>query len=32
MGLGGPYGDDKAQLNLSEGNVIECLKYYQSLN
>ena len=32
VGLGGPYGDDKAQLNLSEGNVIECLKYYQSLN
>lgn len=30
--LGGPYGDDKSQLNLSEGNVIECLKYYQSLN
>lgn len=32
VGLGGPYGDDKAQLKLSEGNVIECLKYYQSLN
>lgn len=32
VALGGPYGDDKAQLNLSEGNVIECLKYYQSLN
>lgn len=30
--LGGPYGDDKSQLQLSEGNVIECLKYYQSLN
>ncbi len=30
--LGGTYGDDKSQLNLSEGNVIECLKYYQSLN
>lgn len=30
--LGGPYGDDKAQLKLSEGNVIESLKYYQSLN
>lgn len=30
--LGGPYGDDRSQLNLSEGNVIECLKYYQSLN
>lgn len=30
--LGGAYGDDKSQLNLSEGNVIECLKYYQSLN
>ena len=32
VALGGPYGDDKEQLNLSEGNVIECLKYYQSLN
>lgn len=32
VGLGGTYGDDKAQLNLSEGNVIDCLKYYQSLN
>ena len=32
VALGGPFGDDKAQLNLSEGNVIECLKYYQSLN
>lgn len=32
VALGGPYGDDKSQLNLSEGNVIECLKYYQSLN
>ena len=32
VALGGPYGDDKAQLNLSEGKVIECLKYYQSLN
>lgn len=32
VGLGGTYGDDKSQLNLSEGNVIECLKYYQSLN
>ncbi len=32
VGLGGAHGDDKAQLNLSEGNVIECLKYYQSLN
>lgn len=30
--LGGPYGDDKSQLKLSEGNVIECLEYYQSLN
>lgn len=30
--LGGLYGDDKSQLKLSEGNVIECLKYYQSLN
>lgn len=32
VGLGGVNGDDKAQLSLSEGNVIECLKYYQSLN
>lgn len=32
VALGGLYGDDKSQLNLSEGNVIECLKYYQSLN
>ncbi len=32
VGLGGTHGDDKSQLNLSEGNVIECLKYYQSLN
>ncbi len=32
VGLGGVHGDDKQQLNLSEGNVIECLKYYQSLN
>lgn len=32
VGLGGTYGDDKSQLSLSEGNVIECLKYYQSLN
>lgn len=32
VGLGGPYGDDKAQLNLSAGKAIECLKYYQSLN
>lgn len=30
--LGGIHGDDKSQLKLSEGNVIECLKYYQSLN
>ena len=32
MGLGGVNGDDKAQLSLSEGNVIDCLEYYQSLN
>lgn len=32
VGLGGPYGDDKSQLNLSEGKTIECLQYYQSLN
>lgn len=32
VGLGGTYGDDKSQLNLSEGKVIECLEYYQSLN
>lgn len=32
VGLGGPYGDDKTQLSLSEGKVIECLQYYQSLN
>lgn len=32
VGLGGTYGDDKAQLSLSEGKVIECLQYYQSLN
>lgn len=30
--LGGTYGDNKHQLKLSEGKVIECLKYYQSLN
>ncbi|MGN0335420.1 MAG: extracellular solute-binding protein [Lachnospiraceae bacterium] len=32
VNLGGPYGDDKAQLDLSEGKVLECLEYYQSLN
>ncbi len=32
VGLGGMHGDDKAQLSLSEGKVIECLEYYQSLN
>ncbi len=32
VGLGGTHGDDKSQLSLSEGKVIECLKYYQSLN
>lgn len=32
VGLGGIYGDDKSQLNLSAGKVIECLEYYQSLN
>ena len=32
VGLGGVNGDDKAQLSLSEGNVIDCLEYYQSLN
>ena len=32
VGLGGLFGDDKAQLNLSEGKTIECLEYYQSLN
>ncbi len=32
VGLGGIHGDDKSQLSLSEGKVIECLKYYQSLN
>ena len=32
VGLGGVNGDDKAQLSLSEGKVIECLEYYQSLN
>ena len=32
VGLGGINGDDKAQLSLSEGKVIECLEYYQSLN
>lgn len=32
VGLGGTYGDDKSQVSLSEQQVIECLKYYQSLN
>ena len=32
VGLGGVNGDDKSQLSLSEGKVIDCLKYYQSLN
>ena len=32
VGLGGVHGDDKAQLSLSEGNVIKSLEYYQSLN
>ena len=32
VGLGGINGDDKAQLSLSEGNVIKSLEYYQSLN
>ena len=32
VGLGGVHGDDKAQLSLSEGKVIDCLEYYQSLN
>jgi len=32
VGLGGVNGDDKAQLSLSEGKVIDCLEYYQSLN
>lgn len=32
VGLGGTYGDDKSQVSLSEDQVIECLKYYQSLN
>ena len=32
VGLGGVYGDDKSQVSLSEGKVIECLEYYQSLN
>ena len=32
VGLGGVNGDDKAQLSLSEGNVIKSLEYYQSLN
>lgn len=32
VGLGGTYGDDKSQVSLSEGKVIECLEYYQSLN
>ena len=32
VGLGGTYGDEKSQLSLSEGKVIECLEYYQSLN
>lgn len=32
VGMGGPYGDDRSQVNLSEGKVIECLEYYQSLN
>lgn len=32
VGLGGVNGDDKTQLSLSEGKVIECLEYYQSLN
>lgn len=32
VGMGGPYGDDRSQVSLSEGKVIECLEYYQSLN
>lgn len=32
VGLGGPYGDDRSQVSLSEGKTIECLEYYQSLN
>ena len=32
VGLGGTYGDEKSQLSLSEGKVIDCLEYYQSLN
>lgn len=32
VGMGGPYGDDRSQVSLSEGKVIECLQYYQSLN
>lgn len=32
VGMGGPYGDDKDQLNLSAGKVIDCLEYYQNLN
>ena len=32
VGLGGTYGDDKSQVSLSEGKVMECLEYYQSLN
>ena len=32
VGLGGMHGDDRAQLSLSEGKVIDCLEYYQSLN
>ncbi len=32
VGLGGIHGDDKNQLNLSEGKVLDCLEYYQSLN
>lgn len=32
VGLGGEYGDDSSKVSLSEDKVIECLKYYQSLN
>lgn len=32
VGMGGPYGDDRSQVSLSEGKTIECLQYYQSLN
>lgn len=32
VNLGGPTGDNKAEVQLSAEEIIECLKYYQSLN